>query len=238
LLALSAFAGAAQASDSGGGAYDWSGFSAGVNAGAAFSDVTTTAGITVPAPADWLSSVKHNGNDDEAAFTGGASLGYDWQFDHLVLGVETDINFGGFQGDQTGTFANAFGVNGDTATQKLSYSSDWYGTLRGRMGFAADNMLFYGTAGLAVSTLEMDNSLDVKKGSSTTMLIDDKTDWLVGGWTAGAGVEYGFDKWSLGAEYLYISLPVDSTKASGSTKIEGDVDYGFSVLRATAKLRF
>lgn len=238
LLALSVYAGAAQAGDADSGAYDWSGFNVGVNAGAAFSDVTTTLGLTVPAPADWLSSARSTGSDDEPAFTGGASLGYDWQFDHLVLGVETDVNFGGFQGDHTVTYANAFGISGDTAPQKLSYDSDWYGTLRGRLGFAADNLLFYGTAGLAVSTLEMDTSLDVKRGSNTTRLIDDEADWLVGGWTAGGGVEYGFDKWSLGAEYLYVSLPVDSSKSSGSTKSSGEVEYGFSVVRATAKLRF
>lgn len=238
MLALSAFTGAAQAGDSANGAYNWSGFNLGISAGAAISDVTTTSGITVPGPANWLSSAKSTGNDDNVAFTGGALLGYDWQFDHLVLGIAADVNYGGFGGDQTVTYANAFGVSGDTARQKISYDSDWYGTLRGRVGFAADNLLFYGTAGLAISTLEMDTSLDVQSGLKNTRLINDPHSWIVGGWTAGAGVEYGFEKWSLGAEYLYISLPLDTTNTAGAVKTRSEVDYGMNVVRATAKLRF
>ena len=74
------------------------------------------------------------------------------------------------------------------------FSNPWFGTLRGRFGFAINNVMLYGTAGLAYGEL---------KGEFLG-LEENKT--LVG-WTAGAGIEYGFTQnWSAKLEYLYMDL--------------------------------
>ena len=63
-------------------------------------------------------------------------------------------------------------------------------------------------------------------------------------------MEYGIDNWSLGVEYLFVDLgsaewdgdlnghwqTMNSTALSSEG--DGNVDYQFSVVRATAKIRF
>jgi outer membrane immunogenic protein len=65
-----------------------------------------------------------------------------------------------------------------------------------RVGFAANNALFYATGGYAhIGTETSASFLDV-----TATERDNR-----GGWTVGGGIELGFTpNWSLKAEYLYI----------------------------------
>ena len=72
------------------------------------------------------------------------------------------------------------------------------GTVRGRIGYAFDQVLLYGTGGYAWS----DNRL------STTLLgLSISDSQFHSGWTVGAGVEVMFaPKWSVKAEYLYRSF--------------------------------
>jgi outer membrane immunogenic protein len=176
-------------------------------------------------------------------------VGYTWQVESLVLGVEADINYLGFSddsekaGDDNPLFGPPFD---DSFSHNLSFEADWFGTLRGRLGFAADNFLFYGTGGLAYGHLKADS--DVR-------FYDDQTSDLVGrwqgsaddvnwGWTVGGGLEYGIDNWSLGAEYLYVDLGDADWKAGddednfNTSFSSATVDYQFSVVRATLKYRF
>ena len=55
----------------------------------------------------------------------------------------------------------------------------WFSTLRGRLGYAADRVLFYGTAGGALGDVALG------QGGSFQHIVK-------GGWTAGAGVEAAF----------------------------------------------
>jgi outer membrane immunogenic protein len=74
------------------------------------------------------------------------------------------------------------------------FSNPWFGTLRGRVGYAVNNILLYGTAGLAYGNLQ------VELGG----LEENKTRV---GWTAGLGMEVGFTpNWSAKVEYLYMDL--------------------------------
>ena len=68
-----------------------------------------------------------------SGFSGGAQAGYNWQTGPWVFGVEGDIEATG----ATDTFA------------PWKFSNPWFGTLRGRAGYALSNILFYGTGGLA-----------------------------------------------------------------------------------------
>ena len=266
---------AAKAADVPTAAYDWSGFYLGLNAGAGFNNSKVHHDFNYNGPDvdgggsaseinDLLDDVGANLTSDESVFTGGALIGYNWQHDSLVLGIEADINYAGFGSDATNNISNELnelgGLLGDDADEELyatartSFGADWFSTLRGRVGFAADNFLFYGTGGLAYGKMDASVKIDATEledddpdsaryytGSS------DATNW---GWTVGAGMEYGIDNWSLGIEYLYVDLgSADWSVDLGETenddpeqlvgiKGKGDVDYQFSVVRATARIRF
>jgi outer membrane immunogenic protein len=72
------------------------------------------------------------------------------------------------------------------------------GTVRGRIGYAVDQVLFYGTGGYAW----IDNKITLSALGVTAS--DSK--WH-SGWTVGAGVEAFFaPQWSVKGEYLYRSL--------------------------------
>src|SRR3954453_13274890 len=66
--------------------YDWSGFYVGVNAGVAWnnSDINEDFRYSGARLDDCASEV----NGDQTAFTGGGMLGFNWQMDQIVLGVE------------------------------------------------------------------------------------------------------------------------------------------------------
>ena len=119
-----------------------------------------------------------NSNLEPGGIAGGGQLGYNWQTGQFVLGVETDIQASG----------------ADDTFAPYKFSNPWFGTLRGRAGFAINNVLLYGTFGLAYGEL---------KGEFFGVE-EDKT--LVG-WTGGAGMEFGFaPNWSAKVEYLYMDI--------------------------------
>jgi len=119
-----------------------------------------------------------NSSLDPSGIFGGGQLGYNWQNGQFVFGGETDIQ------------ASA----ADDTFAPWKFSNPWFGTLRGRAGFTLNNIMFYGTAGLAYGELS----------GQLNSLGEDKT--LVG-WTGGVGMEVGFNPhWSAKAEYLYMDL--------------------------------
>jgi outer membrane immunogenic protein len=118
------------------------------------------------------------GNAAPSGVMGGGQVGYNWQSGSFVFGVEADIQ--------------ASGANDTFAAFK--FSNPWFGTLRGRAGYAMNNVLFYGTGGLAYGGARV----EVGPFSESQSHL---------GWTAGAGVEVGLTpNWSAKAEYLYVRL--------------------------------
>jgi outer membrane immunogenic protein len=191
-------------------AYDWTGFYLGLNAGAAWnnSDVDIDDGVNPPFSLD----------DDGAVFTGGVEAGYNWQMDSFVMGVEADFNYLGFHEDQ------AFAV----PVASIDLKENWFGTVRGRLGFAADNLLFYGTGGLAYGNAKAEVCFGAVCDSESNV------NW---GWTVGGGMQYAFDQsWILGAEYLYVDL--GSPEVSCGAACNGDADAAFSVVRAKLDFKF
>jgi len=265
----------ANAADIAPAAYDWTGAYIGLNAGAAWgnSEVNGRIDCVDDVGGEFCAFIQDDfgfdfddlgvGGDDSAVFTGGAMIGYNWQMDSLVLGLEADVNYAGFGDSNTrdlSDFANDIFITDEpiSAQHRAEFDADWWGTLRARIGFAHDNLLFYGTGGLAWGHVEASSRLDAcwngcddpgeelrYGGSSSDTNL---------GWTLGAGMEAGFDHWTLGIEYLYVDLGSESWNYGGDlSAIEdslgpqrvdfdfpgsGDVDYQFSVVRATAKWRF
>lgn len=106
---------------------------------------------------------------------GGGTVGYNWQFGTFVLGIEGDGAFGDVS----------------TTVGPVTAKIDSLATVRGRFGVAVDQVLLYGTGGLALA--------DTKVSVAGLSASNTQT-----GWTAGAGIEWMFiPRWSLKAEYLY-----------------------------------
>ncbi|RUO97240.1 outer membrane protein [Hyphomicrobium sp.] len=145
---------------------------------------------------------------------GGGQLGYNWQRDRFVFGLEGDIQ----AADISGRAYNPF----DDATAHSNVN--WFSTVRGRLGFTAGSLLIYGTGGLAVA--DFDNKVDV--GGLTFRDNDTKV-----GYAAGGGVEWAFaPNWSMKAEYLYLGF--GDEKLSSGYRINDD----FQTVRVGLNYKF
>jgi outer membrane immunogenic protein len=119
-----------------------------------------------------------NSNVSPSGLEGGVQGGYNWQSGQFVYGAETDLQLSG----------------ADDTFAPFKFSNPWFGTLRGRGGFAYNNFLFYVTAGLAYGNVKAESAF---LSESRTQL----------GWTAGLGAEMGIaQNWSAKVEYLYMDL--------------------------------
>jgi outer membrane immunogenic protein len=140
-----------------------------------------------------------------SGFEGGVQAGYNWQTGPWVFGVEGDIQ--------------ATGADDTFAPWK--FSNPWFGTVRGRGGYAFNNIFFYATAGLAFGELR----------GQTFGLTESHTDV---GWTAGVGAEFGLTQnWSAKIEYLYVDLANSNFVVTGASN-----GYRFGTLRAGVNYHF
>src|SRR5438105_10934060 len=81
----------------------------------------------------------------KGGFVGGTA-GYNWQAGNVVFGVEADGAWADVSASATGAaLVPGFGVVTATASSK----TDAMGTVRGRIGYAVNQVLFYGTGGYA-----------------------------------------------------------------------------------------
>ncbi len=172
-------------------AYDWTGFYAGVNLGYSVgrNPTAATEGIFGASEAFGL---------QPAGVIGGAQVGYNWQFaPHWVTGIEAD-----FQGaDQKDNVCVTRCI--PAVAQLIEQRMPWFGTLRGRLGYANGPLLLYTTAGLAYGREETTSTvIDPPAPSQTVAFAHTKT-----GWAAGAGIEGAIGgNWTAKAEYLHIDL--------------------------------
>lgn len=127
--------------------YNWTGFYVGGNVGGGWghTDFTiATAGAPVGAGAVALSG---SGSSNKSGFFGGGQIGFNYQFaTNWVAGIEADVDLSGISGSSSTCLALATGVGGcSSSSGKLND----FGTVRGRLGYAWNNVLLYGTGGLA-----------------------------------------------------------------------------------------
>ena len=82
----------------------------------------------------------------------------------------------------------------------IGVKTDWYGTMRGRLGCTSGPSLFYATGGAAF--VNMKNNFDSFPSPPLTLL---RTSETAAGWIVGGGIETVLGgNWSAKAEYLYI----------------------------------
>jgi outer membrane immunogenic protein len=161
----------------------WTGWYAGLNGGYGWSEYSNQFAFT---------GTNFGGISPEGGF-GGGQIGYNWQgiwHPHLVVGIEADIQGGDIEGKAVDTAGNFFKSN-----------VDYFGTVRGRVGYAVDRTLVYATGGFAYGGVK--NEINTFSSDKTA------TGYVVGG-----GLEYKFSPaWSVKAEYQYINLgknaPID-----------------------------
>lgn len=142
-----------------------------------------------------------------AGVAGGVQGGYNWQFGQFVFGAETDLQVS----------------DADDVFAPWKFSNPWFGTLRGRGGMALNNVMLYGTLGLAYGTL---------RAQSTPTGITESNTGL--GWAAGFGLEVAMTgNWTARAEYLYVDLGDRSYALTGASH---GIDSSF--LRMGVNYRF
>ena len=110
----------------------------------------------------------------------------------------------------------------DSTSTGVTKSIDWFGTVRGRVGFlATPQVLLYGTGGLAYGqTKSSFTTTDVTFGciANATLCANGSSSSVRAGWTAGAGAEAMLgSNWSAKLEYLYVDLGRYSPSISTST---------------------
>jgi len=181
--------------------YTWTGFYVGANIGWGWTDGdgTLTTALGGPGPI--------SGSGD--GFLGGIQAGYNWQMGNWVLGFETD--FDGSAGD--GNLGGGPAATPLAATAK----TPWFGTVRGRIGYAAGRWLIYGTGGGIYMNEKLDGTIGGVGFSSST------TAWS---WVAGAGVETMLwdPRWSAKVEYLHAGTPDEVPTPPGTTGITGNIN--------------
>lgn len=207
--------------------FTWTGFYAGVNAGAAFGDSGRSNSADLP-----LNSVAGSlgtdgtllfGDRDSSrvGFTGGGQVGYNYQLQPgtgLVVGIEADIQYVDLGNRNSGPDGNytfvpnrpfgppalglAFAQPQATVAHTGARNLDYFGTVRGRVGYAFNRFLAYGTGGFAYGGGDSDI-----------------------GYAAGGGLEYAFtDRVSVKVEGLYVNL------GNGSGGTTASYDPGSNVL--------
>ncbi len=196
--------------------FTWTGFYAGFNAGYGFGTSDSNRGTLVAVPGSYglttaagPNLIAFQGERSADGFVGGGQIGYNWQLtpgSGVVIGIEADAQYVDFGRDRN-RFAIApvgavqapgaliFNPNGLTGL-------DYFGTVRGRLGYAFDRTLVYATGGFAYGS----------GGGRDFGLPNASRDEFQTGYAVGGGIEY--------------ALPTDSFlnffRASAVTlKVEG-----------------
>jgi outer membrane immunogenic protein len=187
-------------------AFSWTGLYIGINAGGAFGDSALFA-TELPSPAAFgggLTPTPFSQHISAAGFLGGAQVGYNFQVaGPYVFGIETD-----FQGStlrESSTLSGLFGFPywNNVATDRLG----WFGTVRGRIGFAVDRALFYATGGLIYGQVYSSTLSTFTPFANPAFIYSGSDSDVRAGFTVGGGIEYAINpNWSVKAEGLYYNL--------------------------------
>jgi len=199
--------------------FTWSGLYVGLNAGVGW------AGSNNLYINDSLFGPSSLSIGSDAGFVGGGQIGYNFQTGAFVFGVETDIQYADL-GSKANWGGYSYSFNGG--------SSQYFGTVRARVGYAFDRVLVYVTGGLAYGGLN--------------------TNWWGGnnsntGWTLGGGVEYAFtNNWTAKIEGLYVNLDqgnhieavnyIDGRGRFGAANLSSSSNSGGGVVRVGVNYKF
>jgi outer membrane immunogenic protein len=198
-------------------AYNWTGLYLGINAGYGSGNSNWSDG-----------AIGMTGNFPTSGFLVGGTLGANYQMGDYALGIEGD-----------GDWTNLHGNSGTTCSGistavpppvSCQTQSEWLATVRGRLGYAFDRILLYGTAGAAFG--------NIQAGLNPPSTFDSR---LEAGWVAGAGVEFAISaNWTAKVEYLFVDLSSGacSTVANCGGAAGSSVSFNENIVRAGVNFKF
>jgi len=167
--------------------YNWTGFYLGINGGGAWGHEDWTDNVAVGA-------VTHR--PDGGVF--GGQVGFRWQWNQLVLGVEGTWDWAGLSDTVNG--AGPFGLSEDFKVRSLY-------TITPQVGWAWDRFLVYAKGGWAGATTKAEFSLP-------GLGISGSHSQTVNGWTVGGGIDYAiWQNLVLGVEYDHFDFTYDGFTA-------------------------
>lgn len=194
---------------------------------------------------------------NESGFTGGGQFGYNWQFDRSwVAGFEADLQY---TDNKNSALFDAPPTGGVRLSATSSHQLDWFGTVRGRVGYLiTDRLLAFGTGGLAYGGTKSQASISIigpvgwNIPFATQLVCNGFTTCLAGsssqtnvGWTAGGGVEYTvLPNMTLKTEYLHIDLSDQNLQlmvqspATGNAIVNVKFSNTYDIVRAGMNFRF
>jgi len=193
--------------------YNWTGFYLGGNLGAGFGSSSWSDPVTGA----------NNSFNSKAGFLGGGQVGANYQWNHLVLGVEGDFDW-----------AKGMGLSGsglDSVGNGINTGVNFTSTVTGRIGAAFDRLLVYGKGGLA---LAQDNSTFTDTfGNSAS------NTFMRTGWTVGGGLEYALgSNWTARIEYDYLGFGSQSLSFATPTTPLYSTNASLNVQEVKAGLNF
>jgi outer membrane immunogenic protein len=221
--------------------YDWTGFYVGGNAGYGWGTVNTSnnsattdgALFGLGGPAGTFPGPDRHFN--VSGGFGGAQIGYNFQSAAWVIGLEAD-----FQGSSLRA-TDAFVTSG--VQYNTNGKIDWFGTVRGRVGYAFDRILPFVTGGLAYDHTKTDLTVQyVGLPAAGPAFSSSNTDTNFG-WTVGAGIEAALSaNWTAKIEYLHMNFGRSGTDftfaaADGST-VHSDVKTQVNLIRGGVNYKF
>ena len=166
--------------------YNWTGFYIGIEGGGSWGRSKHV---------DLFSGLDDTSRYDVNGGLVGGTAGYNWQAANWVFGLEGDWSWSGQKGSSIDD-----GPAGSPGFSSFT-KEKWLATVRGRVGYAVNNALFYATGGYAAASVGVGIT-----ETSTGFVIHSATSTR-SGWTGGGGIEWGFTpNWSAKIEYLYVKL--------------------------------
>ena len=166
--------------------YGWTGCYVGIEGGGNWGRAGATA-LTSLTPADV--GLPFSSDYDLSGGLVGGTVGCNYQVGRWVIGIEGD-------GSWTNKTGSAFDEAPFDPTTTSTLREKWFDTLRGRVGYAWDRVLIFGTGGGAFAG----TTLDV----CTITAVCASDSQIRTGWVAGGGIEFSFwDNFSLKVEYLH-----------------------------------
>lgn len=117
-----------------------------------------------------------------SSWVAGGQVGYNWQSGSWVYGLEADISAMHLNSEMNTVLPLV-----PAPTASANAEVDWYGTVRGRLGWSTGPVLFYGTGGLAYGRVELNSNIFSPLGPVS---LNSQTSSVRAGWVLGAGIDY------------------------------------------------
>jgi outer membrane immunogenic protein len=205
--------------------YDWTGFYVGGHAGYGWGKAATELPTTF-----FGGDPAYPFQDMKGAVAGG-QIGYNYQFNWLVLGVEGDISWTDIHQKYS---TLPFPPSGTAFDAHV----DWLASVRGRVGVAFSSVLIYGTGGAAWADLNLSQRSAFTPGVFGRNWFD--SDGIVhNGWVVGGGLEWMFGtNWIARAEYLHYEFDSKLHFLPPSTLTGLSHDLKLDVVRAGISYKF